>query len=246
MTDQDAKTNGASIDEAQAAREAALAEAQAAYEAAIAKADAAYKEATGKDAAPVAAPAAQPASEEPDLGAAFMPEGFGDGQRPKNMRPTPTGFTKSLAFFDLVPVAIFAVATLLLARYLDSRLFLIGALLCIAAGALKALWKIAITMVGVDEWRLNRQFIIVMPFGFVAMIAALFIDLTGPVTLDAFLAQATSAPAVIFLVLWVVGMVAMGVLGSRLDLNEPRSNWIEEFLNTAAQVCLLIFALLVV
>jgi hypothetical protein len=64
--------------------------------------------------------------------------------------------------------------------------------------------------------------------------------------LDAFLAQATSVPAVIFLILWVVGMVAMGVLGSRLDLNEPRSNWIEEFLNTAAQVCLLIFALLVV
>ena len=182
-------------------------------------------------------------AEAQNLADAFLPEGFRSGDRSGSSKPS--NFTVGLTLFDIVPVALFGIASVLLGNALGSQIFLMGAILGIVAGAGKVLWKVALISVNNDEWRLNRQFVILMPVGLALMAGSLFFDLHG-MTLDALASAALSVPAVIFLALTVAGIVALIVLDVRGAKMNLRDNWREEIANCATQLCFLIFALLVI
>jgi len=142
------------------------------------------------------------------------------------------GFTMELAGFDTVPVLLFTVSGVLLGRRLGSPLFLAGVALCLAGGLSKCLWKMLIV------WR-RRDVVWLKPVsrigkfgGFAVMAAALALG-----GYDArLLAAMVKAPALYFLIAGLAGLSGMVYCFIRLDRDSACSNWIEEGINTLAQL----------
>ena len=155
----------------------------------------------------------------------------------------PEGFTLSLALVDALPVLFFGGSMFLIGILFKSALFLLGALLCLWAGAAKVIWKIIVVAKKKNVWWLFMQMRIVMPVGFALMLFAVII---GWAKIDgaAVLAAVVSFPSVIFFAIGILGMVLMGVFASKLDSSSVRSNWIEQLTNGLAQAAIFIGILL--
>ena len=74
--------------------------------------------------------------------------------------------------FDLLPVALFLLSGLVIYSMYDSPLLLIGVCVTFVGGACKAIWKMIVVRKKRDVSGLTRAFHILMPAGFVLMIAS--------------------------------------------------------------------------
>ena len=151
-------------------------------------------------------------------------------------------FTLSLALVDALPVLFFGAAAAILGVKLKSAVFILGAALCLLAGAGKVVWKLMIALRGKDVAILGAQLRWVMPAGFLLMMLGCF--LSERETLRTLLQAAVRLPSAAFFALTIVGMIAMVVCARKFDRFDVRANWIEQGINAAAQACALIGVLL--
>ena len=152
------------------------------------------------------------------------------------------GFTTSLALVDALPVIFFGVAAIILGGKLGSGLFAVGAIICLAAGTGKVLWKLLIALWGKDVKILGAQLRFLMPAGFLLMIIGAVLADRG--TVSALLQSAIRMPSVLFFVLAVCGMCGMIACSRHFDRRDARGNWIEQIINACTQGCVLVGILL--
>lgn len=74
------------------------------------------------------------------------------------------------------------------------------------------------------------QMRVLMPVGFLTMFAALIVDRVG---LSGF-------PACLFFLAGALGMILMLVFTFRMDSSDPKVNWMEQTVNSLAQICFFI------
>lgn len=152
----------------------------------------------------------------------------------------PTDFTLGLAAVDAIPVLFFGASMIVAALLFKSVLFLIGALLCLFAGACKVIWKIIVVLKRQNIWWLFLQVRILMPIGLVLMIIG------GILNRSNLSGIGVGVASIVLFVLGLVGMVLMGVFGFALDSSNVRSNWIEQITNGVAQIAFFVGLLLLV
>lgn len=143
-------------------------------------------------------------------------------------------FTLSLALFDALPVLFFCSGAIVVATALKSILFTAGAILCTLAGCGKVLWKIILAAKGKSVDALNKQMRIVMPCGFLLIVAGIIANFKT-IDFKSVAADVFSLPSVIFFAIGIIGMVLMGVFAAKLDQTKSKSNWIEQITNATAQ-----------
>lgn len=153
----------------------------------------------------------------------------------------PQDFTLSLALVDAVPVLFFGASMVAAGVLFKSALFIIGASLCLFAGAAKVLWKIIVVLRKKNIWWMFLQMRTLMPVGMLMMIAG-GIMCRGNVDFKAFLLF----PAAAFFILGALGMVMMTVFAFTLDSSDLKSNWIEQLTNGFAQICFFVGLLCVI
>ena len=151
-------------------------------------------------------------------------------------------YTMGLALFDLLPVLLFLLSGLIIYSMYRSPLLLAGVLACFIGGLSKAVWKIIVVRRGADLSSLTRAFRMLMPAGFVLMM--LSVPAGGIEAFRGLWRSLTMMPAVIFFAAGLALMCFMGYLGSHMD-SSARSNWIEEAVNTMAQLAVLIAVIIV-
>ena len=147
----------------------------------------------------------------------------------------PDGFSLSLVLVDTIPVVFFGATMILISMLLHSKLFLIGALLTLFAGAAKVIWKLAVVIKRKNVWWLFIQMRITMPVGFIIMIIGLILS-RSKADFSAIWQTAISIPAIIFFVIGFLGMILMAVFAFTLDGSKVESNWIEQITNSFSQV----------
>lgn len=143
-----------------------------------------------------------------------------------------------MGLMDFIPVLLFAVSMFLLARIYPSPLFYVGAVLCILAGVGKVLWKLLLAITRKNIKFLNKQLRIVLPAGFLLMIISLILG-RGKVSFPGMWALVKAFPGRYAFGFSILGFTAMGILGVNLDATKKRSQWIEQSVNTVAQLSLL-------
>lgn len=159
-----------------------------------------------------------------------------EGDRKRGGEDLPEGFTVGLALLDGVPVILFCLSAILFGSRLGSPLFVCGAAFAFLGGAGKVLWKLLIAVARRNIPALGSQMRVLMPAGFVLMLAGACtrIDALLPV-LEALMRM----PAAAYLLVWLACMIAMGHLGRSRARDDARSNWIEECVNSIGQAALL-------
>lgn len=148
----------------------------------------------------------------------------------------PEDFTLKLAAVDAIPVIFFGGSMIVISTIFKSPLFLLGALMCLFAGAAKVLWKIIVVLKKKNIWWLFLQMRILMPIGMAVMIAAAVIN-KSKVDFHSFFLKALSFPPVIFFIAGIIGMAMMMIFAFKLDSSDVKSNWIEQLTNGIAQGC---------
>jgi hypothetical protein len=151
------------------------------------------------------------------------------------------GFDLRMALVDAVPVLLFLAGGILLFCKLGSPVFLAGALFSTAAGACKVAWKFVLALRKKDAAVLPKLFRVLMPTGFVLMLLSVFLSAAA---WGALVSSLLAMPSLVFLLLGCAGILLMTVFAFRLDKNDPRSNWLEQFTNAAAQAMFLLALLL--
>ncbi|MDO4466909.1 MAG: hypothetical protein Q4C49_07860 [Bacillota bacterium] len=146
-------------------------------------------------------------------------------------------FTLGLALLDVCPVIFFGISMLIIASKFNSLLFFIGASLSFCAGLGKVLWKLLWALCKKDVRILSNQLKYTMSVGFICMIASLFIEKVNVVLI---LLSFWKLPSAIFFFTGIVGMCLMGYMGKTYSRTDDKANWIEEMINTIAQLCFLI------
>lgn len=156
----------------------------------------------------------------------------------------PEGFSVSLALVDLIPVVFFGLSAVRVGSLFDSALFMAGAVVCLASGVVKVLWKLIAALSQRNIWPMFVQMRVLMPVGFLLLLVALVVDrahLDGVVVLAALM----SFPACVFFAAGVIGMLLMVVFAFRLDSSNPKANWLEQATNGMAQACIFVGLMLV-
>lgn len=146
----------------------------------------------------------------------------------------PQNYTVGLALFDVVPVIFFGLASWLLWKMTGSVVLLIGGAICFAAGMLKVLWKFIVVLQKKNVWPLFMQMRIGMPAGFTLMLIG-FLIACFTKDMSLFWSGLLRPVPIMFVIITVLGMVAMIRCGARLDPANPKANWIEQTCNTVAQ-----------
>ena len=141
-----------------------------------------------------------------------------------------------LAMLDIMPVLLFLISGIIMYSMYKSPLLLAGVIACFTGGFCKAIWKMIIVTGRKDHPGLTRTFHILMPAGFTLMI--LSVPVGGKPALTGLWRSLTMMPAAVFFTVGFGLMCLMGYLGSHMD-NSARSNWIEEIVNTLAQLAVL-------
>lgn len=149
-----------------------------------------------------------------------------------------------MALMDALPVLCFCGTIACLTRIWKSPLFLIGGILCIAAGFGKVVWKgiLAVTKRNIDIW--NRQFRYLMSGGFALILLSLVID-NQKIDLALVWKYVTWFPGNLCFLAGSLGMVLMGVLAGKLDASSKKANWIEQSVNLVAQLSILLGVVLI-
>lgn len=148
----------------------------------------------------------------------------------------PEGFTVAMALVDLIPVVFFGLSALRVGQLFRSTLFLLGAGVCLLSGVVKVLWKLIAAVSRRNIWPLFLQMRILMPAGFLLLLAALMTD-RQRLHWAAIWGGLTAFPSCLFFALGLLGMVLMVVFALRLSSADPKVNWLEQGVNGAAQLC---------
>ena len=149
-----------------------------------------------------------------------------------------------MALMDAVPVLFFCGSVFFIGSIFNSALFMVGAVLCIAAGTCKVLWKLLLATAHKNVLILNRQFRYVMSVGFLIMIIALIVE-HKRVSFPLIWKNVSAFPGNIFFIIGIIGIITMFVLAKRLDASSKRSNYIEQTVNMIAQLCFFIGIMLI-
>ena len=164
-----------------------------------------------------------------------------------NLKEEYRQYTLGLALFDIVPVLLFLISCILIYSMCMSRLFLAGALCCFIGGMAKVIWKLIVVLAKRDIPAFSRVFRVLMIGGFALMLLSVILSTVRTVAGGRAFADSAMAglwrgltfmPATLFFIAGFAGMCLMGWLGSHMD-KSARSNWIEELINTAAQLAIL-------
>jgi len=148
-------------------------------------------------------------------------------------------FPLNLALVDLLPVIFFGLTSIFLGLIFNSLIFIIGALIIFISGLLKVIWKIIIATKKKNIWFLFIQMRIIMPIGFLIMIVGFILYcLNNDITL--FFNYLFNITSIIFLILGLIGLVAMIICSIKLDSSDLKSNWIEEGINSVTQLFIFI------
>lgn len=150
------------------------------------------------------------------------------------MKDNLKGFTLSMALMDTLPVIFFSISVAVLSQRFASGLFRFGAILVIAAGSMKVLWKFILTLAKKDVRVFNRQMRLLMPAGFALMLIGLIMNRSSW-SLRAAAMHVVGFPALLFFILAAVGIALMTYFARHLDGMDARSNWIEQGTNALAQ-----------
>ena len=142
-----------------------------------------------------------------------------------------------MALTDAIPVIFFGASAVFISMIYGSVIFCVGAALCIAAGLGKVAWKLIKAVSSRDIRPLFVQMRMLMPLGFVLIIASLFID---GADFPAIWKNITGFPCIILFAAGCVGMAAMIILAAAADPGNSRANWTEQAVNSAAQLCFLL------
>ncbi len=156
----------------------------------------------------------------------------------------PEGFSVPMALVDLIPVVFFGLSTMKVGSLFHSTLFIAGAAVCLLSGVVKVGWKLIAAVSQRNIWPMFVQMRILMPVGFLTMFTALVVDRAG-VNGEAMLAGVTCFPACLFFLAGALGMILMLVFAFRMDSSDPKVNWMEQTVNSFAQICFFIGLLLV-
>ena len=125
----------------------------------------------------------------------------------------PKGFSAPMAFVDLLPVVFFGFS---------------------AVG-----WKLIAAVSQRNIWPMFVRMRVLMPVGFLTMFAALIVDRAG-LNGEAMLAKLSGFPACLFFLAGALGMILMLVFAFRMDSSDPKVNWMEQTVNSLAQICFFI------
>ena len=154
------------------------------------------------------------------------------------------GFTLGLALMDAIPVVAFGIDMALLAKPLQSKLFLLGAVVSLLAGACMVVYKLLLATVKKEVKGLKKMMPIGMTIGWVMMIAAAVIN-RSKISLPAMWKAVSSMPACIFFILGILFFAAFIIyFKTKFNADSARDNWIEEILNAGTQVFILIGVIL--
>ena len=154
------------------------------------------------------------------------------------------GFTLGLALMDAIPVVAFGIDMALLAKPLQSSLFLVGAVLSLLAGTCMVVYKLLLATVKKEVPGLKKMMPIGMSFGWILMIAGVIVN-RSKVSLPGIWKAVSSAPASIFYLLGIAFFTAFIVyFKTGFNADSARDNWIEEILNAGTQVCILLGVIL--
>ena len=156
----------------------------------------------------------------------------------------PEGFSVPMALVDLIPVVFFGLSAVRAGSLFRSALFMAGAVICLLSGVVKVGWKLIAAISKRNIWPMFVQMRILMPAGFLAMLIALVVDRAG-LNGEAMLAGVTGFPACVFFLAGALGMILMIVFAFRMDSSDPKVNWMEQSVNSLAQICFFIGLLLV-
>ena len=143
-------------------------------------------------------------------------------------------FPLSLAIIDIIPVAFFFAATLIISLRLKSPLFFTGAALTFLAGSCQVIWKSLIALNGTNIWPLHAQMKYVMPLGFLLMAIAVFLA-HKTIGWKFILQSLISFPQLTFVILAVICCISMIILSFALGIKDIKSQWIEEGVNILFQ-----------
>ena len=156
----------------------------------------------------------------------------------------PKGFSVSMALADLIPVVFFGLSAVKAGSLFHSALFMAGAVICLFSGVVKVGWKLIAAVSQRNIWPMFVQMRILMPVGFLTMLIALAVDRAG-LNGEAMLAGLTGFPACLFFLVGALGMILMLVFAFRMDSSDLKVNWMEQAVNSLAQICFFIGLLLV-
>ena len=154
------------------------------------------------------------------------------------------GFTLGLALMDAVPVIAFGIDMALLAKPLQSKLFLIGAVISLFAGTCMVIYKLLLATIKKEVPWLKKMMPIGMSLGWVLMIVGLIIN-RSKINLPAIWKAVSTVPASIFFLFGIAFFVAFIIyFKTKFNADSAKDNWIEEILNAGTQVCILIGVIL--
>ncbi len=153
----------------------------------------------------------------------------------------PEGFTVTLALEDAVPVVLFCLATISMGRAIQSPLFVLGASIAFAAGALKVAWKLVMALGHRNIPLLSRQMRYVMPLGFLLMAIGLIVQRGAA---GALILRMLELPSLPFTLAWAALICLMVHFARTKDQLDSASNWKEQGTNSAAQLAFLVSVLL--
>ena len=151
----------------------------------------------------------------------------------------PQNYTLGLEICDAVPVILFGLASWLLWRMTGSTVLLIGGVICFAAGLLKVLWKFIVVIQKKNVWPLFVQMRIGLPAGFMLMLIG-FLIACFTKNMSLFWSGLLRPTPILFVIITILGMTAMIRCSAKLDLADPKANWIEQTCNTVAQGAFLV------
>jgi hypothetical protein len=151
------------------------------------------------------------------------------------------GFTLGMAAVDTVPVVLFAAGGAIAAGRLQSVWFVLGVVLCTAAGGCKAGWKYVLALRRQDVPLLQRMFRVLMPSGFGLM---LFSVPFAPTAWGGLARALVSMPSLACLLPGCAGIALMVWFGTGEKHENACANWAEQWTNIAAQGFFLLALLL--
>ena len=147
----------------------------------------------------------------------------------------PEGFSAPMAFVDLLPVVFFGLSAVKAGNLFHSG----RAVVCLLSGVVKVGWKLIAAVSQRNIWPMFVQMRVLMPVGFLTMFAALIVDRAG-LNGEAMLAKLSGFPACLFFLAGALGMILMLVFAFRMDSSDPKVNWMEQTVNSLAQICFFI------
>ncbi len=156
----------------------------------------------------------------------------------------PEGFSVPMALVDLIPVVFFGLSAVKAGSLFHSGSFMAGAAVCLFSGIVKVGWKLIAAVSQRNIWPMFVQMRILMPVGFLMILAALIVDREG-LNGEAMLEGLTGFPACLFFLAGALGMAMMVIFAFCMDSSDSRVNWMEQTVNSAAQICFFIGLLLV-